>query len=353
MSYPAKSATMRRSTLPAAIFLLVIVDASTARAEPPGRPTARLEYQRKKGAEQCPGEGELRAYVAARLGRDPFTPSSSRRIVSTVARKGRGFVGTMDLFENGEKSWSQGPIEDPDCVRLVDEILALAMVINLSEPPTASPAEPSPPVSTPAPAPSPPPAEKPAPPGEEPAAVGPDLGLGPDPAPEAARVRLAFGSGVELGDGPTPSPVFSLNAGVRWPVVSIALEARSDLPLTGTSAGGVPVQTHVVAGAVMGCLHARSLYLYGCGMFAAGLQRGGDPRSASGLMSTVYAGAGGRGGVEVPLTPRVAVQLTGDLLAAIHPIAIRGQMNAGDPLREVWRSAPVAGAFQGGLVAFF
>ena len=170
---------MLRATLPAAVFLLVIADASGARAEPPSRPTARLEYQRKKGAEQCPGEAELRAYVAARLGRDPFTTDSSRRIVSTVARKGRGFVGTMDLFENGEKSWSQGPIEDPDCARLVDEILALAMVINLSEPPTASPAEASPAVSTPAPAPSPPPAEKPAPPGEKPAAVGPDLG--PDP----------------------------------------------------------------------------------------------------------------------------------------------------------------------------
>ena len=262
-------------------------------------------------------------------------------------------LGPNDLFENGEKSWSQGPIEDPDCVRLVDEILVLAMVINLSEPPTASPAEPSPPVNAPAPAPSPPPAEKPAPPGEKPAAVGPDPDPDPGPDPEAARVRLALGSGVQLGDGLTPSPMFSLNVGVRWPVVSIALEARSDLPLTGTSTGGVPVQTHVVAGAVVGCLHASSLYLYGCGIFAAGLQRGGDPRSASGLMSTVYAGAGGRGGVEIPLTPRVAVQLTGDLLAAIHPIAIRGQMNADDPLREVWRSTPVAGAIQGGLVAFF
>jgi hypothetical protein len=234
---------MLRSSLPAAALLLVIADASAARAEPAHQPTARLEYQRNKGAEQCPGEGELRAYVAARLGRDPFTADSSRRIVSTVARKGRGFVGTMDLFENGEKSWSQGPIEDPDCARLVDEILALAMVINLSEPPAAAP---SPPVSTPAPAPSPPPADKPAPPAEKPAAVDPD----------AVRLRLAFGSGVELGDGPTPSPVFSLNVGVRWPVVSVALEARSDLPLTGTGADGVQVQTHVVAGAAMMCLHS-------------------------------------------------------------------------------------------------
>jgi hypothetical protein len=331
---------MLRSTLPTAALLLVILGASSARAEPAHRPTARLEYQRNKGAEQCPGEGELRAYVAARLGRDPFTADSSRRIVSTVARKGRGFVGTMDLFENGEKSWSQGPIEDPDCARLVDEILALAMVINLSEPPAAAP---SPPINTPAPAPSPPPADKPAPPAEKPAAVDPD----------AVRLRLAFGSGVELGDGPTPSPVFSLNVGMRWPVVSVALEARSDLPLTGTGADGVQVQTHVVAGAAMMCLHASALYLYGCGMFAAGVQRGGDPRSPSGSMSTAYAGAGGRGGLEIPFSPRFAVQLTGDLLAALNPIAIRGQPNAGAPLRELWRSAPAAGAVQGGLVAFF
>ncbi len=334
---------MLRSTLPAAALLLVIADASSAGAEPAHQPTARLDYQRNKGAEQCPGEGELRAYVAARLGRDPFTAESSRRIVSTVARKGRGFVGTMDLFENGEKSWSQGPIEDPDCARLVDEILALAMVINLSEPPAASPGAPSPPGNTPAPSPSPPPAEKPAPPIEKPAAIDPD----------AARLRLAFGSGVELGDGPTPSPVFSLNVGVRWPIVSVALEARTDLPLTGTGADGVQLQTHVVAGAVMMCLHASALYLYGCGMFAAGVQRGGDPRSPMGYGSTAYAVAGGRGGLEIPFTPRFAVQLTGDLLAALNPIAIRGQPNAGAPLREVWRSAPAAGAVQGGLVAFF
>jgi len=334
---------MLRSTLSAAVLLLAILDASSARAEPAHQPTARLDYQRKKGAEQCPGEAELRAYVAARLGRDPFTADSSRRMVSTVARKGRGFVGTMDLFENGEKAWSQGPIEDPDCARLVDEILALAMVINLSEPPAASPGAPSPPVNMPAPLPSPPPAEKPVPPIEKAATIDPD----------AVRLRLAFGSGVELGDGPTPSPVFSLNVGVRWPVVSVALEARSDLPLTGTGAGGVQVQTHVVAGAVMMCLHASSLYLYGCGVFAAGVQRGGDPRSASGYMSTAYAGAGGRGGLEIPFSPRFAVQLTGDLLAALNPIAIRGQANAGAPLREIWRSAPAAGAVQGGLVAFF
>jgi hypothetical protein len=334
---------MLRSTLPAAALVLLILDASAAHAEPAHQPTAHLDYERKKGAEQCPGEGELRAYVAARLGRDPFTTDSSRRIVSTVARKGRGFVGTMDLFENGEKAWSQGPIEDPDCARLVDEILALAMVINLSEPPAAAPAAPSPPVN--APAPSAPPAEKTEPPVEKPAAASVD--------PDAMRLRLAFGTGVELGDGPTPSPVFSLNVGVRWPVVSIALEARSDLPLTGTGADGVQLQTHVVAGAVLMCLHASALYLYGCGEFAAGVQRGGDPRSPSGYMSTAYAGAGGRGGLEIPFSSRFAVQLTGDLLAALNPIAIRGQPNAGAPLREIWRSAPAAGAVQGGLVAFF
>lgn len=331
---------MLRSTLPAALLVLIF-DASAARAEPAQRPAARLDYQRKKGAEQCPGEAELRAYVAARLGRDPFTTDSSRRMVSTVARKGRGFVGTMDLFENGEKTWSQGPIEDPDCARLVDEILALAMVINLSEPPAAAPSAPSPPAT--APSPTLLPAEKPAAPVEKPAAVDPD----------AVRLRLAFGSGVELGDGPTPSPVFSLNVGVRWPVVSVELEARSDLPLTGTDADGVQLQTHVVAGAVMMCLHASSLYLYGCGELAAGAQRGGDPRSPSGYTSTAYAGAGGRGGLEIPDSPRFAVQLTGDLLAALNPIAIRGQPNAGAPLREIWRSAPAAGVVQGGLVAFF
>lgn len=329
---------MLRSTGPLAIFALVLLDASFARAERPRRPSVRLEYERKKGAERCPDEASLRAHVAAQLGLDPFTPEGSWRVVASVARRGAGFVAKMEAFENDGKTWSPGPITDRSCARLVNEILALSIAIELSEPPP--PPEPPPPLEPPPSAPpvvTAPPAGKPVAPIEVPVV--------PDPA--AMRLRLAFGTGVELGVGPTASPVFALGVGVRWPIVSLALEGRTDLPLTGTGEGGVPVQMHIIAGSLLGCVHARSLYAYGCGLLALGVQRGGDARSPSAHSSTAYAAAGGRVGLEIPFASRFAVSLSGDVLAALNPPGIRSD------LRNVWKAAPIGGAAQGGLVAFF
>jgi hypothetical protein len=316
----------------AALVALVIFDASLARAERPHRPSVRLEYERKKGAESCPDETSLRAHVAAQLGRDPFTPEGAWRVAASVARRGAGFVATMEAFENDGKTWSPDPIVDPSCARLVNEILALSIAIELSEPPAAAPPA-APPVAATAP-----PVDAPTPPVEDHPLPEPEEGM---------RLRLAFGAGVEMGVGATASPVFALAVGVRWPIVSVALEGRTDLPLTGTGEGGAPIQTHVVAGAMLGCLHLRSLYAYGCGELALGVQRGGDARSPAGYPSTAYAAVGGRLGLEIPVTPRFAVHLAGDVLAALNPIAIRSN------LHTIWQSSPVGGLAQGGLVAYF
>lgn len=320
-----------RFTTSAAIIALVLLDASLACAERPRRPSVRLDYERMKGAESCPDETSLRAHVAAQLGRDPFTPEGSWRVVASVARRGAGFVATMEAFENDGKTWFPDPIVDPSCARLVNDILALSIAIELSEPPPAAPPA-TPPIVATAPR-----AEQPAPPPES----------SPPQDPEAMRFRLAFGAGVEIGVGVAASPVFALNVGVRWPIVSVALEGRTDLPLTGTGEGGAPIQTHAVAGSMLGCLHVRSLYAYGCAVLALGVQRGGDTRSPSAYASTAYAAAGGRIGLEIPVTPRFAVHLAGDVLAALNPIAIRSNFH------NVWQSSPVGGAAQGGLVAFF
>ncbi len=107
------------------------------------------------------------------------------------------------------------------------------------------------------------------------------------------------------------------------------------------------MQTHVVAGSLLGCLHATALYAYGCGLLALGVQRGGDARSPASYPSTAYAAAGGRVGLEIPFASRFAVNVAGDILAALNPMGIRSN------LTTVWEAAPVAGAAQAGLVAFF
>jgi hypothetical protein len=240
---------MLRFTPALTISAVVLLNASFARAERPRRPSVRLEYERKKGAAMCPDEASLRAHVAAQLGRDPFTPEGSRRVVASVARRGAGFVANMEAFESDGKAWSPGPITDPSCARLVNEILALSIAIELSEPP---PRPPDPP-------PAAPPIVATAPPAN--ALRAPVARLAPQGS-GAMRLRLAFSTGVEIGVGPTPSPMFALNVGVRWSMVSVALEGRTDLPLTGTGEGRVPVQAHVIAGSLLGCLHASALHAY-------------------------------------------------------------------------------------------
>jgi hypothetical protein len=321
---------MRRSLL-FAVLTAVLLRATAARAEDRREyGGVRLEYDRGSGARACPDDKALRGAVAAQLGRDPFSPEGPRRLVASVTRRRDGvFVATMDLQRGeGAPPAALDPINDTDCRRLVTEGLALRIAIALTDPP--------------APVPAPPLLIEEAP--EPPRPRG--LPQPPSPLePGPMRVRLGVGTGVEAGVGPTWTPTLSIHAGLRWRIVSLAFEARTDLPLAGTGDGGARVHVLLVTGALGACLHGG--IFYGCAMYAGGIYRGGDQRSVAGDEIAAYSAAGPRLGFEIPFGSRFAVNLAGDVLGVLRPGVVRFNQ------RPVWTVGPLTGAVQSGIVAFF
>jgi hypothetical protein len=294
----------------------------------------RLEYERNPGARQCPDVTKLRAEVAAEIGLDPFTEAGPWRLQATVARGKTGaFVATADLLDtDGAISVSMGEMVSPDCRSLVLKAMAVWISWQLTDPPLAPPSPPTAPPLPPPPPPTP--------------ILPPPL---PEPPP-AFRLRLGAASGIELGLGPTPTPLFSLNLALQFPtapMVSLAFEARTDLPLPATGEGGTRVHALVLTGSLLACFHVFDEgILYGCPMFSAGLISSGE-RYATADARGVYSAAGARVGAAIPFAShRFAFSLTGDVLGTLHPFELRVEK------RPAWQTGTLTGAIQAGFLAF-
>jgi hypothetical protein len=332
---------------PAGFALLLAIFLASASASAARRPPGvgvRLEYERGPGAQQCPNEKMLRTEVAAEVGSDPFTETGPWRLHAAVTRGKNGvFAATADLFDDhGTLVESLGQQSSRDCRGLVLKVVAVWASWELTDP------LPSPPPTTPLP-PPPPPAMPPVP-------------LLPSPPPPAFRLRLGAATGIELGAGPTPTPLFSVNLALESttvPVVSLAVEVRTDLPLTATVEGGSRIHTLLLSGSVLTCFHAFDEGLvFLCPMFTAGRVSGGarPPAAyASDMASTPdasgsgsYSAAGGRVGMRIPFAShRFAFTLAGDVLATLHPFGVLIEE------RRVWQTGALTGAVQAGVSTYF
>ncbi len=317
-------------------FLAILLAAAPLRAAPRPRGVGvRLEYERGSGARQCPDEAKLRGEVAAEIGLDPFTEAGPWRLHANVTRGKTGaFVATAALFDSdGATAFSMEEKTSPDCRAVVLKALAVWISWQLTDPPLPPPspaaALPSPPSPPPPPPPPPPPAT---------------------PLLPAFRVRLGGATGIELGVGPTPTPLFSLNLALQFPtapILSLAFEARTNLPLPATVEGGARVHALVLTGSLLACFHFFDEgILHVCPMFSAGFISSGErfaPADASGL----YSAAGWRTGAAIPFAAhRFAFTLTGDVLGALHPFTLRVDK------RTVWQTGQLNGAIQVGFSAF-
>jgi hypothetical protein len=329
---------MLRLACSASALAIVVASASASAATRPRRVGVRLEYDLGAGARQCPKEKTLRGEVAAEIGRDPFTDAGPWRLHVTLAHGKSGvLVANADLFDSeGATFATMGEMVAPTCQMLVVKVVALWIALQLTDPP------PPPPVPAPVPPPTalpPTPPSLPAPPEAPPLEA---------PTP-AIRLRLGAATGIELGVGPTPTPLFSLNLSLHpttAPILSLAIEARADLPLPATGDDGSRVHALVVTGSLLACFHAFDGVLYGCPMFTAGLISSGERYAASDARG-VYAASGARLGVAIPLSShRFAVTLAGDVLGTLHPFRLLVET------RPVWQNGPVSGAAQLGFAAF-
>jgi hypothetical protein len=295
----------------------------------------RLAYTPADG---CPSEKELRDIVAARMGRDPFTPAGAATPVAfllraDIARQRDGFVATLELRDpGGSVLWSRPPLAEADCGRLLNVIGGLTVTIAIDSAATAAAAT----------APEPPPAPPPPPPAPPP----------PPPTPSSPwpSVRVGVRAAAAIGVGPAPAASLSADLGLGWQFFSIAAEGRADLPATGDGAMGVRWRTSVLAASVVPCGHYG--WFFGCGVVSVGVLRVDhfnvlQPAQDSGI----YVAAGLRAGLEWPIVPAFALRVSGDVLLNAHPLAVQVKFNQG--LAEVWRSGPFAALIGAGLVVRF
>jgi len=90
---------------------------------------ARLVYVREAGAEQCPGEVDLRLRVVARLGYDPFSPQASRVVLARISAGERELRGSVELVD--ERGISSGKRTLGSHPESCDE-LARGMALSIS-----------------------------------------------------------------------------------------------------------------------------------------------------------------------------------------------------------------------------
>jgi hypothetical protein len=342
-----------------AVTVLLALTAAAATAHAQAR-TVRLEYERGRGAELCPSAQELRNGVMARLGRDPFRDSDTRRVRVTITAAGNGVAATVVVRDERGRPAGERRLTSShrDCAELAAAIgLAIAIVIDplgawgrraerwdeaaaASQPQSApAPVDPPGPVARPVPVELPTFTSRPEPP-PEPVEV-----RRPVPPPPRPPVPLNWfaSAGPLLSLGAAPRVVtagLAVQVAARRGALSLALEARADYPREATVGDGA-VSAFVAAGALVPCFHLNRFAF--CGVFMAGALRGGsrdlfEARSDA----TPWAAAGARLAVEVGLGQRWALRLQGDLLAPFT----RTTLSVG--AEDVWKTPPVSGAF--GLV---
>jgi hypothetical protein len=264
-------------------------------------PSARLVYVRGQGAESCPGEIELRLSVAHRLGYDPFNTGSRRTIVAVIERSGERLTARMELVSEQGVSQGERRLEAaPD--RCDDLIRALALSMSIAIDPERTDASPAAPPMVAA-APLAPPTD---PTGGASAAADRD---------SSPPLYLRFGLGAQAGLGVAPAPALGLlvvGSG-RHRNASLAFEYRLDAPASRAVAGGVNVESRLVTGAIVPCVHVDPGFACATGMLGtvAATSDGSGARDDS----TTYAAAGLRLGTEWRLGGPLLLRTHADLLA--------------------------------------
>lgn len=205
----------------------------------------RLEIESTSEARSC-GDGEvLRARIAERLGRDPFSGTDTRaRIHVAFARAGRTWTAEVARFDSEGKPTGARTLTHPGatCDLLVTSVVFTIAVLleDLAPSPAPAPAPPAP-VAPPAPT------EPPSPPEPAPA---PPQGA-PHDAPRTTFVDASLGATGALGGG--PSAIGGGEALVGLDLGRARLELSGRVYLPSSAPDDVGVQTRLVYGRIAPC----------------------------------------------------------------------------------------------------
>jgi hypothetical protein len=283
-------------------------------------PSSRFVYVRGEGAESCPDEPAVRKAVAARLGYDPFFPAADKTIVAQIVRDGDGLGGRVQLVDQqgmvkGLREFKTAP---GDCAELV---AAMSLAISIAIDPT---------LQTEAPAPVKPsrerePEEAPQPVPQVDRVEPPSPSAAPGPPSrrqrEALEVRPALLATTSVGIAPGVPIGLALSVGVRQKNVSVALEGRRDFPSSTLAPGRGTVSASLWVGTIAPCVHSSALFVCAVGSIGSLRGEGVNVRTPH-VDHGLYAAAGGRGGLEVPLQGPLFLRMELDFLATLARVEL-------------------------------
>lgn len=295
-------------------------------------PTSRLVYARGPGAEACPDQDAVRRAVAARLGYDPFFPSSDKTIIARILRDPDRLRGQVELVDErgtqvGLREFTAKPGECEDLVRAMALSISIAIDPKSAETygqgPTDEPATENAPEAVEPPA----PAATPVPPTTQPAARA--------RPPAEPRLVASVGLGALSAFSVLPKPTFGLLAfgALRQEQWSIALEGEADLPVTDQGRG---VRSSSLAVRLVPCWH------WGIGVACQVTAvrwltaTGTDPNAKSG--SSALLSLGGRLGLELDFSRSISGLAFADLLATPSPITFQSEGT------ELWKTPVLSGS---------
>jgi hypothetical protein len=312
-------------------------------------PSARLVYARSADAASCPNETTLRRAVAARFGYDPFFAWARQTVVVQISRDGRRYTARVQLVD--DQGLARGTREiasdEDNCTELFDAA-ALAISIALdasiaspSQPPEAEPVRSSAPGATGA--------------VSEPPLPSPDLRPRDAVRVVAPTVPGRFRIGLDAlafaGISPNLVPGIAAFAYVRERAVSVGLELQADasipaaqVSLKDSAPGSGNVESVLVAATVAPCIHYKVGFVCVLGELGR-LQAWGGGVSHPSSDAALFAAAGGRVGVELPLSARLFVRFHGDAMADLTPPKFRLDNQL------AWNASSVAGTLAAGVGA--
>lgn len=325
-------------------------------AQPTARPRVRFTYARASGAEGCPPAENVRDAVAARLGYVPFDDRAASRVDVRVEGVGRGLRARVTWLDADDRTLGERELSARagQCAALIEQAaLTMSLAIEALPAPTVSSSVPS--VTDVAPAPPVPPSTG----GTRVTVIDvvTETTLRPR-ATEPARaegtaaprvvVSGALGGAVVLGSQPSPTLAVTLELGVRWRRVALAVEGRLDAAVTAVTGAGASVSTERRGVTVLPCgwwsLGSGPVAFGGCAVAAFGWLSG---RGANVAMpredQTWVFSVGGRGVLSFAVARWIDLRLWAEIDAAVR----RGVVRIDGAV--AWEELPVVGAVGAGL----
>jgi hypothetical protein len=283
-------------------FVAVLLVARAARADlpAPSDPAQRYAFRLSfKTVDGCPGEGALRAEVAAWVGYDPFTPSASDRVTVWFERVDGAFRGAFMLTDAAGTSGVHQEVE-ASCVALYRTMgIAIGYALTPSDAQTGVVAAP---VTVPDVVPVP----------------APEVVRAPAPVPMAAPAAPTRALELLAGVDGTFTPILMPSAGagfapwitfrLREVPLSFELGMRATWSVVPAHFGASAVRSTYFSGVLAPCWHGS--LLFGCAKLEVGaMNLSTDPSAfipAAPNPLTIV--AGGRFGLQRAFAERFAVR---------------------------------------------